>query len=115
MTITIVIIGSTNLIEGFGKVNIILLRGKKFTIDNALFSSQSKRNLLNFKNIHCNGYHIAIDKKNVIGYLHIIPTVSNIMYITKITCFMPDPHLKCTLFVLSVDVTQANRHFMEKH
>ena len=33
-----------NLIERFGKVNyIILSRGKKFTIDNALFFGQSKK------------------------------------------------------------------------
>ena len=38
------ILGFTNLIEGFGKANIILPRGTKFTIDYALFSSQSKRN-----------------------------------------------------------------------
>ena len=41
--------GSANLIEGFVKANTILLRGTKFTIDSALFSSQSKRNLLSFK------------------------------------------------------------------
>ncbi|KAA0058332.1 gag protease polyprotein [Cucumis melo var. makuwa] len=39
-----------NTISGFGKVNIILPRGIKFTTDNALFSSQLKRNLLSFCN-----------------------------------------------------------------
>ena len=42
------ILNSTNLIEVFGKANIILPTITKFTIDNALFSSQSKRNLLSF-------------------------------------------------------------------
>ena len=49
---------STNLIEGFRKMNIILPRGTRFIIDNALFSSQSKRTLLSFKDIRHNGYHI---------------------------------------------------------
>ena len=31
---------STNSIEGFGKANLILPRGTKFTINNALFSSK---------------------------------------------------------------------------
>ena len=32
--------GSANLIEGFGKANLILPRGTKFTINNVLFSSK---------------------------------------------------------------------------
>ena len=48
---------SINLIERFGKVNINLPRWTKFTIDNALFSSQSKKNLC------CNDYHIETDRK----------------------------------------------------
>ena len=32
--------GSTNLIEGFGKTNLILPKGTKFTISNVLFSSK---------------------------------------------------------------------------
>ena len=35
-----IISGFTNLIEGFGKANLILPRGTKFTINNALFSSK---------------------------------------------------------------------------
>ena len=35
----------------------MLPKGTKFCIDNALFSSKSKRNLLSFKNIHYNDYH----------------------------------------------------------
>ena len=69
--------GSINLIEGFGKTNIILPRGTKFTINNALFSSQSKRNLLSFKDIRCNGYHIETDRINEIEYLYIISSVSH--------------------------------------
>ena len=66
------ILGSANLIEGFEKANIIFPRGTKLTIDNALFSSQSKRNLLSSKDMCCNGYHIEIDRKNGVEYLYII-------------------------------------------
>ena len=65
------------MIEGFGKTIIILPRGKKFTIDNVLFSSQLKRNLLSFNDISCNCYHIETDIKNEIEYFYIIYTVSN--------------------------------------
>ena len=44
--------GASNLIEGSGRVNIIL------PINNALYSSKSIRNLLSFKDIRRNGYHI---------------------------------------------------------
>ena len=46
-----------NLIKGSRRANIMLPKGTKFCIDNALFSSKSKRNLLSFKNIHYNDYH----------------------------------------------------------
>ena len=52
-------------------------RGTKVVIDNTLFSSQSKRNLLSFNDICCNGYNIDTNRKNEIEYLNIIPTVSN--------------------------------------
>ena len=64
------ILSSTNLIKGFEKANIIFLRRTKFTI--ALFSSQSKRNLLSFKDIRCNGYYIETNRKNEIECLYII-------------------------------------------
>ena len=48
----------TNFIEEFGIANIILPRGTKFTIDNALFSSKSKRNLQSFRDIHCKMDHL---------------------------------------------------------
>ena len=41
-----------NLIKGIGKANTILPKGTKFPIDNALFFSQSMRNLLSFKYIY---------------------------------------------------------------
>ena len=52
------IFDSRNLIEGFKRENIMLRNGTRFHINDALYSSKSTRNLLNFKDIHINGYHI---------------------------------------------------------
>ena len=41
--------GTTNLVEGFGRANITLPNGTRFHINDALYSSKSRRNLLNFK------------------------------------------------------------------
>ncbi|KAG8475739.1 hypothetical protein CXB51_032489 [Gossypium anomalum] len=50
--------GSTTIIEGSGRATIILPRGTKIEIINALYSPKSQRNLLSFKDIRQNGYHI---------------------------------------------------------
>ena len=50
--------GVTNLIKGFEKANIMLPNGTRFHINDALYSSKSTRNLLSFKDIRRNGYHI---------------------------------------------------------
>ncbi|KAG2669237.1 hypothetical protein I3760_14G025300 [Carya illinoinensis] len=49
---------SSNLIEDSGRAYIVLPNGTKFCIDDALFSSRSRRNLLSFKDVHRNGCHI---------------------------------------------------------
>ena len=50
--------GTSNLIEGSGRANIMLPKGIRFHINDALYSSKSIRNLLSFIAIHRNGYHI---------------------------------------------------------
>ena len=50
--------GTTNLVEGFGRANITLSNGTRFHINDVLYSSKSRRNLLSFKDIRRNGYHI---------------------------------------------------------
>ena len=50
--------GTSNLIEGYGKANIMLLKRTRFHINDALYYSKSTRNLLSFKDIRKNGYHI---------------------------------------------------------
>ena len=50
--------GTTNLVEDSEKVNIMLSNGTRFYINDTLYSSKSRRKLLNFKDIRRNGYHI---------------------------------------------------------
>ena len=52
-----IISGPADLIEGSGKAMILLPNTTKICISDALYSSRSKRNLLSFKDIWCNGYH----------------------------------------------------------
>ena len=52
------ILGFVNLIKGSGKATIILPKGTKLQIEDALYSNKYSRNLLNFKDIRRNGYHI---------------------------------------------------------
>ena len=52
------IFGTSDLIEGFGRANIMLPNGIRFHINDALYSSKSTRNLLRLKDIRKNGYHI---------------------------------------------------------
>ena len=50
--------GSTRLIEGSGRAEFILPGGTRLSIVNALYSPKSQRNLLSFKDIRINGYHV---------------------------------------------------------
>ena len=69
--------GTTNLVEGFGRANITLPNGTRFHINDALYSSKSKRNLLNFKDICINGYHIETMNEDNVEYLYITSIISN--------------------------------------
>jgi len=51
--------GSSNLIEGSRRENITLSKGTKFCIDDALYSFKSRINLINFKDISLNAYHVG--------------------------------------------------------
>lgn len=50
--------GVSNIIEGFGKASFVLPNGTHIHIPNTLFSSKSTRNLLSFKDIRFNNFHI---------------------------------------------------------
>ncbi|KAL4600158.1 hypothetical protein ACB092_11G177800 [Castanea dentata] len=71
------IFGSLNIIEGFGRAYIMLPKGKTFCIDDALYSFKSKRNLLSFKDIRSNGYHIVTYNEGNEEYLYITSMVSS--------------------------------------
>ena len=71
-----IILGSSNLIEGFGRANIILPKGTKFCIHNALYSFKSRRNLISFKDIHLNGYHVETTNEGSDEYLYITSIIS---------------------------------------
>ena len=50
--------GSTKLIECSGRATLLLPGGTLLVIDNALYCSKSHRNLLSFKVIRQNDYHV---------------------------------------------------------
>jgi hypothetical protein len=57
--------------KGFRRANILLPNNTKLDIKDALHSPESRRNLLTFKDIRVNDYHIKIideDKKNISLY-----------------------------------------------
>jgi hypothetical protein len=63
--------GSLNLIEGSGRANIILPKQTKFCIDDVLYSSKSRRNLISFKDIRLNDYHVETTNEGDDEYLYI--------------------------------------------
>ena len=65
-----------NLIEGSERANIMLPKGTKICIDDVLYSSKSRRNLLSFKDIRGNGYHIETNNEGSEEYLYITLIIS---------------------------------------
>ena len=58
--------GPTDLIEGSSRAMILLPNNTKICINDALYSSRSRRNLPSFKDIQCNGYHLqSINDENI--------------------------------------------------
>ena len=61
--------GPVDLNKVSERATIILPNGTKFQIDDALYSNKSNRNLLSFKDIRRNGYHIETMSHNGNEYL----------------------------------------------
>ncbi|TYJ00922.1 hypothetical protein E1A91_A13G118400v1, partial [Gossypium mustelinum] len=59
---------SSKLIEGSGRAIILLPKDTKIVIDDALYSTKSQRNLLSFKDIRLNGYHIETINEKIIEW-----------------------------------------------
>ncbi|GAV66696.1 hypothetical protein CFOL_v3_10206, partial [Cephalotus follicularis] len=89
--------GTSDLIEGFGMASFVLSNGAQIRITDALYSTKSRRNLLSFKYIRLNGYHIENENENGKEYLYItgnasgrkkilekLPGLSSELYIMKI-------------------------------
>src|ERR1044072_1564660 len=68
--------GTAKMIEGSGRANILLPRGTQLSIENALYSSRAHRNLLSFKDIRRNGYHIETLNEENVEYLCITRVIS---------------------------------------
>jgi hypothetical protein len=66
-----IISGISNLIEGSGRACILLPERTKLIINDALYFSKSRKNLLSFKDIRRNDYHIETMTENNIEYLQI--------------------------------------------
>ena len=67
----ITISGLSKIIEGSGEALILLPNNTRLKITNALFSPKSKRNLLSFKDIRLNGYHLETREENKVEYLYV--------------------------------------------
>ncbi|GAV86530.1 hypothetical protein CFOL_v3_29960, partial [Cephalotus follicularis] len=91
------IFGTSDLIEGSGMTNFVLSNGTQIRITDALYSIKSRRNLLSFKDIRRNGYHIETTNENGKEYLYItgnasgrkqilekLPRLSSGLYVMKI-------------------------------
>ncbi|GAV75167.1 hypothetical protein CFOL_v3_18646, partial [Cephalotus follicularis] len=63
--------GTSDLIEGSRIASFVLLNRTQIRITDALYSTKSGKNLLSFKDIHLNGYHIETTNENGKEYLYI--------------------------------------------
>ncbi|GAV86355.1 hypothetical protein CFOL_v3_29786, partial [Cephalotus follicularis] len=68
--------GTTELIEGSGMTSFVLSNRTQMRITYALYSTKSRRNLLSFKDIRLNGYHIETTNENGKEYLYITGNAS---------------------------------------
>lgn len=92
------IAGVSSLIKGHGQAYVLLPNGTHLEIDEALYSPNSKRSLLSFKDIRKNGLHIQTSGEGAKEFLNIfeldqdhkkvlemIPAVSTGLYHAQIS------------------------------
>ena len=70
-------LGSAKLIESSKGANLLFSKRIQFYINNALNSAKSQINILNFKDIYRNRYHIKTINKENIEYLYIMNMISS--------------------------------------
>ena len=61
----------------------MLPKGTKFYINDTLYSSKSRRNLLSFKDIHYSSYHIETNNEDSEEYFYITSMVSGLKLILE--------------------------------
>ena len=89
--------GPVNLIKGSGNATIILMKGTKLQIEDALYSNKSSKNLLSFKDIRRNGYHIETMNHDANEYLLITSIISG-----KKCILEQLPSLSCGLYQTTI-------------
>ena len=89
--------GPVNLIKGSGKATIILPKCTKLQIEDALYSNKYSRNLLSFKDIRQNGYHIETRNHDANEYLLITSIISG-----KKCILEQLPSLSCGLYQTTI-------------
>ena len=67
----------SNIIEGFETSSFIFPNGTHVHIPNSLFSSKFVRNVLNFKDIRFDNFHIETTSKASNEFLHITSAISS--------------------------------------
>lgn len=77
------------LLKTLKTANILLHGEKKLHIANAMYFSKSTINLLSFKNIHLNGYHIETRNEKDNEYFYIMRyTLDKISIVEKLYVFL---------------------------
>ena len=66
-----IISGPTNIIKDSRKANIVLPNNTRVSMKDTLYSLGSRKNLLSFKDMHANGYHIETTNKDRKEYPYI--------------------------------------------
>ncbi|XP_074318106.1 uncharacterized protein LOC141654894 [Silene latifolia] len=77
------IAGVVTLIEGSGKACIMLPKGTQVIINDALYSSKTRRNLLSFKDLRTNGYHIETIESDDKEYMYLTKVENDKKYILE--------------------------------
>ncbi|GAV76285.1 hypothetical protein CFOL_v3_19760, partial [Cephalotus follicularis] len=75
--------GTSDLIEGSGMASFVLSNGTQMRITDVLYLTKSRRNLLSFKDIRFNGYHIETTNESGKEYLYITSNASGRMQILE--------------------------------
>nr|KYP75465.1 hypothetical protein KK1_008200 [Cajanus cajan] len=94
---------TTNIIEGSRIANILLLKDTKLHIKNALYFSKSYRNLLSFKDIRLNGFHIETNNEGNVKYLYITK-----IHLNKKEVLQKLPTFSYGLYCMYVNTVEAN-------